>query len=167
MSKQPFSFNTWEFLVLNGLGIACLSYYFLGGMPIFNTQIASELIPVQGVIDQNSLGKLSSTLFLIRQHYTFFAVELSTVPFLIFFIFSFILFSALFDSLTKSLYNLPEIILPVFLLSISAVHLFRRFVIKINLLQKMIIASILYSIFVLFYLIGRISGLVKYAWKFQ
>jgi hypothetical protein len=90
LSKQPLTFNTWEFLVLNGLGIACLSYYFLGGMPIFNTQIASELIPVQGVIDQNSLGKLSSTLFLIRQHYTFFAVELSTVPFLIFFIFSFI-----------------------------------------------------------------------------
>jgi glycosyltransferase involved in cell wall biosynthesis len=88
-------------------------------------------------------------------------------PDLAFFIFSLILFSVLFDSFTKSLYNLPEIILPVFLLSISAVHLFRRFVIKISLLQKMIIASILYSIFVLVYLIGRISGLVKYAWKFQ
>jgi len=57
-------------------------------MPIFNTQIASELIPVQGVIDQNSLGQLSSTLFLIRQHYVFFPVELSKVPFLLFFIFS-------------------------------------------------------------------------------
>ena len=59
-------------------------------MPIFNTQIASELIPVQGVIDQNSLGQLSSTLFLIRQHYTFFPVDLSSVPFVLFFIFSFI-----------------------------------------------------------------------------
>jgi len=59
-------------------------------MPIFNTQIASELIPVQGVIDQNSLGQLSSTLFLIRQHYVFFPVELSTIPFLLFFIFSLI-----------------------------------------------------------------------------
>jgi len=58
-------------------------------MPIFNTQIASELIPVQGVIDQNSLGQLSSTLFLIRQHYTFFPVDLSSVPFVLFFIFSF------------------------------------------------------------------------------
>jgi len=90
LSKQSFTFYTWRFLVLNSLGIACLCYYFLGGMPIFNTQIASELIPVQGVIDQNSLGQLSSTLFLIRQYYTFFPVELSTVPFLIFFIFSFI-----------------------------------------------------------------------------
>ena len=90
MSNQPITFNTWVFLVLNGLGIACLSYYFLGGMPIFNTQIASELIPVQGVIDQNSLGQLSSTLFLIRQHYTFFPVDLSSVPFVLFFIFSFI-----------------------------------------------------------------------------
>jgi len=59
-------------------------------MPIFNTQIASELIPVQGVIDQNSLGQLSSTFFLIRQHYVFFPVELSKVPFLLFFIFSLI-----------------------------------------------------------------------------
>ena len=59
-------------------------------MPIFNTQIASELIPVQGVINQNSLGQLSSTLFLIRQHHVFFPVELSTVPFLLFFIFSLI-----------------------------------------------------------------------------
>ena len=58
-------------------------------MPIFNTQIASELIPDQGVIDQNSLGQLSSTLFLIRQHYTFFPVDLSSVPFVLFFIFSF------------------------------------------------------------------------------
>ncbi len=60
------------------------------GIPVFNTQIASELIPVQGVIDQNSLGQLSSTLFLIRQHYVFFPVELSKVPFLLFFIFSLI-----------------------------------------------------------------------------
>ena len=89
MSNQPITFNTWVFLVLNSLGIACLCYYFLGGIPIFNTQIASELIPVQGVIDQNSLGQLSSTLFLIRQHYTFFPVELSSVPFVLFFIFSF------------------------------------------------------------------------------
>ena len=89
MSNQPITFNTWVFLVLNSLGIACLCYYFLGGIPIFNTQIASELIPVQGVIDQNSLGQLSSTLFLIRQHYTFFPVDLSSVPFVLFFIFSF------------------------------------------------------------------------------
>ena len=89
MSNQPITFNTWVFLVFNGLGIACLYYYFLGGMPIFDTQIASELIPVQGVIDQNSLGQLSSTLFLIRQHYTFFPVDLSSVPFVLFFIFSF------------------------------------------------------------------------------
>ena len=89
MSNQPITFNTWVFLVLNSLGIACLCYYFLGGIPILNTQIASELIPVQGVIDQNSLGQLSSTLFLIRQHYTFFPVDLSSVPFVLFFIFSF------------------------------------------------------------------------------
>ena len=90
MSKQQFTFNTWGFLLLYGIGIACLSYFFLNGVPVFNTQIASELIPVQGVIDQNSLGQLSSTLFLIRQHYVFFPVELSTVPFLLFFIFSLI-----------------------------------------------------------------------------
>ena len=90
MSKQQFTFNTWGFLLLYGIGIACLSYFFLNGVPVFNTQIASELIPVQGVIDQNSLGQLSSTLFLIRQHYVFFPVELSTVPFLFFFIFSLI-----------------------------------------------------------------------------
>jgi len=90
LSNQPITFNTWVFLVLNSLGIACLCYYFLGGIPIFNTQIASELIPVQGVIDQNSLGQLSSTLFLIRQHYTFFPVDLSSVPFVLFFIFSFL-----------------------------------------------------------------------------
>jgi hypothetical protein len=89
LSNQPITFNTWVFLVLNSLGIACLCYYFLEGIPIFNTQIASELIPVQGVIDQNSLGQLSSTLFLIRQHYTFFPVDLSSVPFVLFFIFSF------------------------------------------------------------------------------
>ena len=68
-------------------------------MPIFNTQIASELIPVQGVIDQNSLGQLSSTFFLIRQHYVFFPVELSKVPFLLFFIFSSIGISYLIISL--------------------------------------------------------------------
>ena len=56
----------------------------MDGVPAFNTQIASELIPVQGVIDQNSLGQLSSTFFLIRQHYVFFPVELSLVPFILF-----------------------------------------------------------------------------------
>ncbi len=71
------------------------------GIPVFNTQIASELIPVQGVIDQNSLGQLSSTLFLIRQHYVFFPVELSTVPFLLFFIFSLIGISYLIISFKK------------------------------------------------------------------
>ena len=101
MSKQPFTFNTWGFLLLNGLGLACLSYFFLEGIPVFNTQIASELIPVQGVIDQNSLGQLSSTLFLIRQHYVFFPVELSTVPFLLFFIFSLIGISYLIISFKK------------------------------------------------------------------
>ena len=71
------------------------------GIPVFNTQIASELIPVQGVIDQNSLGQLSSTLFLIRQHYVFFPVELSKVPFLLFFIFSLIGISYLIISFKK------------------------------------------------------------------
>lgn len=88
MNKLKFVNNTSAYLVLNGLGIACLAYYFFGGMPIFNTQIASELIPVQGVIDRNQLGQLSSTLFLIRQHYSFFPSELSRVPFLLFSIFS-------------------------------------------------------------------------------
>lgn len=101
MSKQPLTFNTWVFLLLNGIGIACLSYFFLDGVPVFNTQIASELIPVQGVIDQNSLGQLSSTLFLIRQHHVFFPVELSTVPFLLFFIFSLIGISHLISSFKK------------------------------------------------------------------
>ena len=124
MSKQQFNFNTWVFLVLNGLGIACLAYYFFGGMPIFNTQIASELIPVQGVIDQNSLGQLSSTLFLIRQHYVFFPVELSTVPFLLFSIFSLIGITYLITSFKKSsniswLFTLSGILLWLAIISIK------------------------------------------------
>lgn len=90
MSKQQFNFNTWVFLVLTCLGIACLTYFFLDGIPVFTTQIASELIPVQGVIDKNQTGQLSSTLFLIRQHYEFLPCELSIIPFLFFFIFSII-----------------------------------------------------------------------------
>ena len=70
--------------------MACLGFYFLGGLAVFNTQVASELIPVPGVIDKNALGQLSSTLFLIRQHYEFFPGELSTLPFLLFALFSFI-----------------------------------------------------------------------------
>jgi len=99
--NRPFTFNTLVFLFLTCLGLICLSYYLGGGIPIFNTQIASELIPVQGVIDQNSLGQLSSTLFLIRQHYTFFPVELSKVPFQLFFIFSLIGITYLITSFKK------------------------------------------------------------------
>lgn len=88
MSKQQFTFNTWVFLVLTCLGIACLTYFFLDGIPVFTTHIASELIPIQGVIDKNQIGQLSSTLFLIRQHYEFLPCELSIIPFLFFFIFS-------------------------------------------------------------------------------
>lgn len=101
MINRPFTFNTLVFLFLTCLGLICLSYYLGGGIPIFNTQIASELIPVQGVIDQNSLGQLSSTLFLIRQHYTFFPVELSKVPFQLFFIFSLIGITYLITSFKK------------------------------------------------------------------
>lgn len=101
MSNQPITFNTGAFRVLNVLGIVCLSYFFLEGVPVFNTQIASELIPIQGVIDKNPSGQLSSTLFLIRQHYSFFPVELSSVPFLLFFIFSFIGIIYLIISLKK------------------------------------------------------------------
>jgi hypothetical protein len=102
LNKLKFINNTCVFPVLTCLGIACLAYYFFGGLPIFNTQIASELIPVQGVIDQNSLGQLSSTLFIIRQHYVFFPVELSKVPFLLFFIFSLIGITYLITSFKKS-----------------------------------------------------------------
>jgi hypothetical protein len=101
LSKQQFTFNTWVFLLLTCIGIACLSFFFIDGVPVFNTQIASELIPVQGVIDQNSLGQLSSTLFLIRQHYVFFPVELSAIPFILFFIFSFIGITYLIISFKK------------------------------------------------------------------
>lgn len=101
MSKQQFTLNTGAFLVLTCLGIACLAYYFLGGIPIFNTQIASELIPVQGVIDKNQMGQLSSSLFLIRQHYEFYPSELSIIPFLFFSIFSVIGVSFLIISFKK------------------------------------------------------------------
>lgn len=73
----------------------------MDGVPVFNTQIASELIPVQGIIDQNSLGQLSSTFFLIRQHYVFFPVELSLVPFILFVIFSIIGISYLITCFKK------------------------------------------------------------------
>ena len=88
MNNLKFTFNTGVLIFLTCLGIICLSYYFLGGLTVFNTQVASELIPVQGVIDKNSLGQLSSTLYLIRQHYEFFPSELSIIPFLLFAFFS-------------------------------------------------------------------------------
>jgi len=101
LSKRTFTYNISGFLVLTCLGIACIVYYFLGGTPTFNTQIASELIPVQGVIDKNPLGQLSSTLFLIRQHYEFFPNELSILPFAIFSIFSTIGISFLITGFKK------------------------------------------------------------------
>jgi len=101
LSKRTFIYNISGFLVLTCLGIACIVYYFLGGTPTFNTQIASELIPVQGVIDKNPLGQLSSTLFLIRQHYEFFPNELSILPFAIFSIFSTIGISFLITGFKK------------------------------------------------------------------
>jgi hypothetical protein len=101
LNKLKFTFHTWVFIVLNGLAIVCISFYFLGGLTVFNTQIASELIPVQGVIDKNSLGQLSSTLFLIRQHYEFFPSELSIIPFLLFAFFSCIGFIFLITGFKK------------------------------------------------------------------
>jgi hypothetical protein len=101
LSKRPFTFNTWVFLILTCFGIACLAYYFLGGLSVFNIQVASELIPVQGVIDKNSLGQLSSTLFLIRQHYEFFPNEISILPFVIFAFFSTVGISFLMTSFKK------------------------------------------------------------------
>ncbi len=101
MIKRLFLSNAPDLLILVCIGIACLVFYFLGGVPIFNTQIVSELIPFQGIIDRNQLGQLSSTLFLIRQHYTFFPSELSIIPFLIFSFFSIIGISYLIKSFKK------------------------------------------------------------------
>lgn len=75
-------------LVLAFLSLTCIVYFFLGGPSIFDTQIASELIPIQVVIDENQNGELNSIIFLIRQHYEFFTKELTIIPFILFSILS-------------------------------------------------------------------------------
>lgn len=101
MNKLASIFNISNTLILICLGLLCLTYYFVGAKPVFDTQIISELLPIQGVIDVNELGELSSTIFLIRQHFDFFPNQLSMIPYISHSILSVLGISCLIISLKK------------------------------------------------------------------